>query len=52
MLEIYKENLVDLFSNEKAELKIKENKIFNVPNLIVKDVSSAEEMLEILQIGN
>ena len=38
MLEIYKEQMIDLLSNEKTDLKIKENQFFNVSNLTIKQV--------------
>jgi len=44
MLEIYKETMIDLLSNEKSDLKIKENQFFNVSNLTIKQVANEQEM--------
>lgn len=44
MQEIYKEQMIDLLSNEKADLKIKENQFFNVSNLTIRQVLNEKEM--------
>jgi hypothetical protein len=54
MLEIYKENLIDLFVGEhEYELKIKEiNNICSIQNLTMHEINTREETLELIKKGN
>lgn len=53
MLEIYKENLIDLMGVKKDELKIKENpsRGIYIENLSEVDSNSKEEILKIIDFG-
>lgn len=53
MLEIYKENLIDLLGGNEVELKIKDiNNNIQVQNLSVHEIKSKEETLEVINRGN
>lgn len=53
MLEIYKENLIDLLGGNEGELKIKDiNNNIQVQNLSVHEIKSKEEILEVINRGN
>ena len=53
MLEIYKENLIDLFSQDDLDLKIKDvNNTCHVQNLTVHPIASKEETMALISKGN
>ena len=53
MIEIYKENLYDLLSVEKTDLKIKESPVrgIYVEGLTKFHVANENELLDILELG-
>ena len=54
MLEIYKENLNDLLSSQRSDLKIKESPIrgIYVEGLNKINVCKEEELLDVLELGD